>query len=61
MSTLFKRLVKFEDEDGAIQWGDLAQELGQQSLVGAKADVLTGSIEEGFVKSNVSKKIAKVS
>ena len=56
----FTRLIRFEDEDGVIQWGDLVGTLGQENLRGTKADVLVGSLEGGFTRTHVTKTIVKV-
>ena len=58
--TGFTRLIRFEDEDGVVQWGDLAEGSGQEDLTGTKADVLVGSLEGGFTRTGATKLIAKV-
>jgi hypothetical protein len=56
----FTRLIRFEDEDEVVQWGDLGGDLGQGDLTGTKADIFKGSLEGGFTRTDVTKTIAKV-
>ena len=53
-------MIRFEDEDGVVQWGDLGEGSGQEDLTGTEADVLVGSLEGGFTRTGVTKLIAKV-
>ena len=56
----FTHLIRFEDEDGVVQWGDLAGGSAQENLIGTKVDVLEGSLEGGFSTTDATKRIAKV-
>jgi hypothetical protein len=57
----FARLIRFEDEDGVVHWGDLTGHSCLEDPTGTKVDLLVGSLEGGFVRTNVTKTIAKVS
>lgn len=57
----FTRLIRFEDEEGVVQWGDLTGDSGVENISGTKVNVLEGGLESGFTRTNVTKKIGKVS
>ena len=56
----FTRLIRFEDEDGVVQWGDLTGDPVLKDPTGTKVDVLVGSLEGGLTRTQVTKKITKV-
>jgi hypothetical protein len=57
---VFQRLIRFEDEDGQVQWGDFGSEEVGRDVEGKTAHILDGSVEDGFKKTDRQGKIKKV-
>ncbi|KAK3216718.1 hypothetical protein GRF29_1g780944 [Pseudopithomyces chartarum] len=57
---VFQRLIRFEDEDGQVQWGDFGSEEVGRDVEGKTAHILNGSVEDGFKKTDRQGKIKKL-
>ena len=56
----FNRLVRFEDKEGRICYGDLPSDCKIEDAVGTKVPVLDGKPFEGLIKSQRVAEIKKV-
>lgn len=57
---VFERLIRFEGEDGQVQWGDFGGEELGRDVQGKTAHILDGNVEDGFKKTDRQGKIKKV-
>lgn len=57
----FSRLIRFEGDNGSVQYGDLGSSKDVRPEAGQEVDVLSGDIEKGFKKNGDRKSIKKVS
>lgn len=57
----FSRLIRFVDDAGEVNFGDLGSSSNVLPEPGLEVDVLSGDIEKGFEKNGEKKKIKSVS
>lgn len=57
----FERLIRFEDEEGKVVYGNLEKETPTKEIEGSVVEVIDGSIEKGFSKTSPKATVKKVS
>ena len=56
----FKRLVRFEDAEGVVNYGDVGDNTGANGWEGADVEILEGDIDAGFKRTGRPARIKKV-
>ena len=56
----FRRLIRFVDSAGGVQYGDLAPEIKTDKIEGSTVDIVSGSINDGFVNTGQQTTVEKV-
>ena len=56
----FERLIRFVDENDNTIYGNLKEALPSQKILGLDVQVLSGSLEDGFLETNKTAKVKKV-
>lgn len=56
----FDRLVRFEDDEGKIHYGNVPYEFPSEGIDGAKIQILKGDISSGFSKGDGTATVKKV-
>jgi hypothetical protein len=57
----FKRLIRFENENGEVVYGNLEKETPTKEIEGSVVEVIDGSIEKGFSKTSQKATVKKAS
>jgi hypothetical protein len=60
LSQGFERLIRFEDDQGQVHYGDLKSDIGTDKVVGAQVTLLAGDLVAGFTKLADTKTVHKV-
>lgn len=58
--SIFKRLIRFLDHEGQVNYGDLPSETSTDNIEGSVVSVLAGDLNCGFYRTSESKTISKV-
>ncbi|KXH37428.1 hypothetical protein CSIM01_06196 [Colletotrichum simmondsii] len=55
----FERLIRFVDDEGRTSYGDLDKVLAAKEIVGIQVNVVVGSLQNGFTKTNERRTVKK--
>ena len=56
----FDRFIRFIDENDSVLYGNLEEPLSSHAIIGSEVKVLSGTPEDGFLKTEKKATVAKV-